>query len=616
MARHCGNHARVNPLIEKVLEFAREAQSLGTAYNLVQYINQTGQLKRYRRDRLIALAEDQNPVSRQRGQIDRDRENMRWLSDSAEEVISMTTRAIDQIRGVSHGIAKADLVAKVTGEAGPKASARVVAVIPANTSISGLLGPRDLAEPLADGRGALWWTVTRILKAKELDLVVLATAEVEATARLLGELAKHPRVRIESFDQDPMANRRASVAIGRRWSRSCWRGGIGNLTAFDEAFAPAATSFILDKHKADAAVVVGADWSLVDPSAIDGIVTRYRAAGGETGTHQMVIVHAAPGLGGCLIERDPVEHLVRGGAAAGPFSSIGALIGYLPFAPQMDLIGKPAAMVPLVAARNLSMRCIADSGWARRVMGDLLAREGADVPLATVVQAFERAGQLVAPSAVTIDLGNESKRISVETVRRVLATLGEAAAVTLSCGDHEADDPTGHPDFSRIVAEAKAGGAMVHVVSTLKPGAAELIRDAGVEVVSVPLVTKAGELDEQAGMAAASFADTVTVGPEGLPNSWVVARLTRRDALYGKLEELYDAWLMRTGACVIDPLAEAIPGERITPLPVPASVVARRDREELVVGPDGSARTPSGRVVPLGGVIEIKSGQAAAAEAA
>lgn len=612
MARHCGNHARVNPLIEKVSAIAREAQAMGPAYDLVQYINQTGQLKRYRRDRLIALSADGDAIGKQRKQIERDRENMRWLSDSAEEVFAMTSRAMDQIRGVSLGSVKADSVAKVTGEAGPKAGARVVAVVPVNTTTGGLDSPRSLAAPIAGGHGALWWTVTRLLAARELDLIVLATAEVGETRTLLGDLAQHPRVRIESFERDPMGERRGSVAAGRRWSRSCWRGGLGNLSVFDEAFAPVETAAILDKHRADAAVLVGADWCLVDPTSIDSLVTRYRAAGSETGTHQMLIVHAAPGLGACLVEQGPIDELARSGASAGPFSSIGALIGYLPFAPQMDLIGKPASLVPLVAARDLNARCIADSDWSRRVIAGVLTQEGPRASLKAVVEAFERAASTHPIAMVTLDLGQAGSWMSMETARRALAMAGEAPAVTLRAQGEATD----HPDFAEIIAEARRVSARIHVVSRLTASAAEALRQAGVDVVSVPLVTSDGELDEDAGTAAAAYVDTIEAGTQGLPKAWVVPRLTRRDSIYEKIEELYDAWLMRTGACVIDALPAAIPGDRITPLPVPACAFERREREELVVETDGTARTPGGRVVRQGGVIEIKSGAQAAAEAA
>jgi hypothetical protein len=612
MYRYCGNHARVNPLVEQAQKLGVEAEAVGTAYKLVQYINQTGQIKRYRRDRLIALDGEADPVERQRRQIERDRENMRWLSDSADELIAMTTRAIDGQRGLVVGETIKDRAAMVTGEPGPKAKARVGVVLAVNTRIGGLDNARDLGEEIASGRGALWWTVSRLLKAEGLDLVVVATAEADRVAILLGDLAKHPRVLVRATAEDPMATRRRSVAAARRWSRSCWRGGIGNLTAFDEAFSPATTAAVMREHNLDAAVIVGADWCLVDPASVQTMVTRYRAAGSETGTHQLMIVHAAPGLGACLIERGPIEELATGGAGTGPFSSVGALTGYLPFAPQMDLIGKPAAIMRSVAARDLGVRCIADHPWARRVMRDILTKDGVIAPLDAVVAAFTREARTAPPSIVTFDLGGPGRWMSAETVERFLRAAGSDAAVTF----RSSGEPADHPGLAELVRSARGSGAMVRVVTHLGNDAGSRLRALEVEVVDVPMVNADGSVHESAGIAAGVLVDGVTIGAEGLPNMWVVPRLTRRDAMYDKLEDLYDAWLMRTGACVIEPLAEAIEGERIAPLPIPAAVMQRREREEIVVGPDGIGRTPGGSLVTLGGVVEIKSGAVAAAEAA
>ena len=617
MSRACGNHAKVNPLVEQAQKIGTQAEAVGTAYKLIQYINQTGQIKRYRRDRLIALDGEADPVGRQRRQIDRDRENMRWLSDSADELIAMTTRAIDGQRGVPIGENTVgerikDRAVQVMGEPGPKAKARVGAVLAVNTRLGGLATPRDLGEEIVGGRGALWWTVTRLLRANALDMVVLVTSEAARTAELLGELSKHPKVRVCAMPNDPMAARRMSVAAGRRWARSCWRGGIGNLTVFDEAFAPAATAAAMREHTLDAAVLVGPDWCLVDPDSIGAMVDRYRAAGSETGTHQLMIVHAAPGLGGCLLEIGPIEELASGGTQTGPFSSIGALTGYLPYAPRMDLIGKPAAIMQSAAARDLGVRCIADNPWARRVTREILSKDGAGVGLGVVASTLAHAACSVTPEVVTLDLGEPGGWTPTESVRQLFGRLGVVSAVTVRASG----EPTNHPGFDEIIAFARGAGAMVRVVTRLGVGVGERLMRLGVEVVDVPMVRADGSVDDAAGLAAGTLLDRVTMGAEGLPGVWVVPRLTRRDAMYAGLESLYDAWLMRAGACVIEPLPTAIEGERIGPLPVPRSARSRREREEIVVGPDGVVRTPGGTLVALDGVVEVKGGAIAAAEAA
>jgi len=53
-----------------------------------------------------------------------------------------------------------------------------------------------------------------------------------------------------------------------------------------------------------------------------------------------------------------------------------------------------------------------------------------------------------------------------------------------------------------------------------------------------------------------------------------VTRFTRRDAIYEEIEPLYDRWTMASGAAVLDPLPEAVAGERIEPFELPK--LARR----------------------------------------
>jgi hypothetical protein len=604
--RHAGNHAKVNPLIDEARRLGEEAQALTTAYSLVQYVNQTGQLRRYRRDRLIALDEHAGAVQKQKRQVERDIENLEWIAEAADEVGAMAAKAGATLRGEAFESRSRDRASAVTGAPGPKAKARVGAVIPVHTATGGIDTRRDLAEPIAGGRGALWWTVARLLRVERLDRVVLVTHEPACVRGMLDELARDPRVAIHETTPDPMGARRRSVAVARRWARASWRGGIGNMTVFDEAFAPAATAAAMERESLDAAVIVGADWALVDPASVAAMVDRYRAAGGETGSHELMVVHAAAGLGACLIERGPIEEPARGGATAGPFSSVGALTGYLPFLPQMDLIGKPAAIMRSPAARDLGVRCVVDTAWARRVAGAVLGTYGVGADLETIVAACEAAISQIDPAIVSIDLGSPGAWIAESAV--VAAVRSGAAAVTLT-------GSTEHPAFARIVAAARDAGAAVHVVTPA--GDAGELRRMGVEVVSVPMISGDGAVDDTALAFAETLAASALMGEEGLPDAWVVPRIERRDATYERIEMLYDAWVARCGACVIDPSAVAREGERIMPLPVPACVRERREREEVIVSADGVARTPGGRVVEgfseraSAGLIELKRGEAA-----
>lgn len=602
---HAGNNTRVNPLIEKTRAIGTQAEAVGAAYRLIQYINQTGQLKRFRRDRLIALDETASPVDKQRLQVERDRENMRWLGDAADELGLLTARAIDTIQGVRGAIKSRDRFAAVTGASGPKASAKVGAVIPVNPDLGGLNSPRDLAADLGEGKNILQWTVSRLLRTPGLDRVILTTHDAARVKALLGDLAKHAMVRIHATEHDPMADRRPGVAAARRWSRACWRGGLGDMTAFDEAFAPAATLAALDAEKLDAAILVGPDWPLIDPVSLGAMLDRYRAAGGELGSHQLMLVHAAPGLGACLLERGPIQEMVDAGAKSGPFASIGALIGYLPFAPQPDLIGKPAAMAPSPAARDLGVRCIADSPAALTMLRSILSRPGAITLTLDEIAGAARewtTSHRAAPEILNLDLGDASgwmdPAIADARIREAAAGCPSLAVTMTAAGD-----PLAHPQWACIVRAAKSAGAAVHLRTSidLEADPVDDLLASGVDVISVDLLTAepaayreltGRETFERAWKRTERLSTRAAQSACGLPEQWIVARMTRRDSEYARQEFFYDHWLMKAGACVIDPLPAAIEGERIAPLPVPACVIDRRARETVTIGPGGEPIAP------------------------
>src|SRR5690606_25881803 len=128
-------------------------------------------------------------------------------------------------------------------------------VIFVDDTLGGLGQQRDLAEPLA-GANALVWTLRRLGACRLVDRVILASADVEATRRLVpdaqgssaprdgggtqiprdGGGTQIPRdgggtqLRIEhvEIDRDLRARRRA-IGAARRFSAACWRGGLAGL---------------------------------------------------------------------------------------------------------------------------------------------------------------------------------------------------------------------------------------------------------------------------------------------------------------------------------------------------------------------------------------------------
>jgi hypothetical protein len=82
----------------------------------------------------------------------------------------------------------------------------------------------------------------------------------------------------------------------------------------------------------------------------------------------------------------------------------------------------------------------------------------------------------------------------------------------------------------------------------------------------------------------------------GRPHPWIVPRITRCDAVYEEIERFHDRWLMVAGSASIDPLPNAIAGQRIAPMPKPKLMVLRDAATRLTILSDGSVpldeRTP------------------------
>jgi hypothetical protein len=627
MLRLHGNHDKVNRLIMRAHELAHKAASLKPAYGLVQHINQTGTLRRYKADRAIHMTEGMTDLERQRRQMERDKSNVEWLRDAAEELAGIFGRAL----AAESGKPAAKTKVSPHSAALPMASARVRACVAVDFGRGGLWTPRDLGATIA-GRTILEATVGRLLRSIELDGVAVLASDVERARVLLGSSAADPRVEIIGTPDSPWRNRGASVGAARLWSRSCWRGGVGGMSIYDEAFAPGPMAKYAGERGLDALVVVGADWCLVDPQLIDEMVRRYRRGGADGGAGQkFLFVQSAPGLGACLLDRSVVDDVARSASKAGPLSSLGALLGYLPMAAQPDPIGKPACVSAGPAARDLGVRCIPDSPERRRMISEAM---GASVHTAGALEVASRVGDWVRAHGrrclETITIETTDARGGRVDVDGVLGLVAAACAGRPDVAVTLRGDPWSHHGWMQLCRGLRERGAAgVHVRTFLRGGAeeAKLLRSAGVDVVSVDVLTT----DERAYEALTGVDAHRTViegmmtllrervsGTEGLVDLWVVPRMTRRDHEYERLELFYDSWLTLAGAAVIDPLPAAIEGERIAPLPVPGCVRERRERSEVVVRADGSAWTPGGVRVELAQVraIELEAKGLAPAEAA
>lgn len=633
LAAH-GNHARVNVLIGKVQSIGEKVRTIQPAYELVQHLNQTGQFKRFRSDRQIHFDDSGSALEKQRRQIERDIVNVEWIAEAASHLRKMLGETERAMRGTAPKLTR-DPEEHGTGQtetADRSVAHRHVAAIIAVDAATGALGSRrDLAAPIADGLNVLQLTIARLVQSGGLDRVVLLTQDPVRTRALVGDegalLGEHRgrvTLQIEPTPEHPLGARRRGVAAARAFAADCWRSGLCGMTVWDEAFDPVTTLDAMARLRIDAAVIVGADWALVDPGLTGEVIGRYRE---DPERRRLTFTQAAPGLSPCVLDRSLVEELASSADRAGGFATVGGLLGYVPMAPILDPVAKPGCVRVGPEVRDIGVRAIADSELRAEMIARAYASGGgaddaAGVSAASLGATLRSVAMDLAsrgPSHLLLELcsgrrtggqlaqlfagtkrGIERQPMAVADAVSLIEQLAEArpdAAVTLG----GAGDPLMHGAWREVVAAASDAGLMVHVRTDLQCDreTAMSLLEGGAGVVSVDLLADTAEgYRTMAGMSSFDNVRENLVamlearsGTDGgrMPSVWLVPRITRCDRVYEEIETFYDRWLAMAQACAIDPLPRRIEGNRIERLPEPLLATWRRSMSELRVLSDGDA---------------------------
>ncbi|MBX3390909.1 MAG: DUF115 domain-containing protein [Phycisphaeraceae bacterium] len=610
---HQQDQARVNRLISRIESHAKDVQAIVPGYPLVQHLNQTGILNRFKADRAIELDGDLAPLERQRRQAERDLKNVTWLADASDELGAMFDCAIASIKtGRPLATDRADtrrLDATVASITVSVARENVHAFIPVDPELSSLGIARDLSKSIAGSHNALQMTLARLARSKKLRGVTLLTSKPDRVRALLGNssgLFGALDVQIAALPDKAGDARRRAIGAARAWSQPCWRGGIANITIFDEAFAPGAMRQAIEQTPSlDGVLLLGADWCFADPENIDRLIERFASA---TDPQRMVFSPAAPGLGACILERALALEFAAQLRANGALGSIGTILGYFPAAPQVDQIAKPACVTVEPAVRDAQLRFVADRADRVHLLASIARRLG-DRWISASAEEVAKIGREVAtavapnPDAVHIQLsaqrvgGAISQPLDLELLRSRLVPLrlGERGlAVTFDGGE-----PLLHPRFEQAATMVRElGASAVHVRTELldENDVARLIAIAS-DVISIDLHADRAEtykrvrgIDSfnQVRERIVKLLEARKTLDDGLVDQWIVPRITRRDEVYGEIESFYDRWIMAAGAAVIDALDAPIEGQRIEPLPIPAIAAKRLEESVIRIGADGS----------------------------
>jgi len=622
-----GDAAGVDRIVKKIHKIRDQVHELEPALALVGYINQKGGLSRFRTDREIALSEELGPEERQTRQLERDRENVRGVKDAARQVRRLLERTDAVLAGTATKItrreeADASDSSGAPGRvgAGSRPAVRVECVVFADPELGPLGTRRDLGAPIMGGDNALVRTLERLAMCRSIDGVRVVTPEPDRIAALIeGPSAR--RVTIESCDAGPLRARTRAVGLARSASRACWRGSLAGMTCYDESLDPVALARVMGACSIDAAVLVGAEWSLVDPSLVDRAASVFR---GDPAHNDLVFSQAAPGLGGCLVSARIASNLGERALAGGVLSSIGSLIAYNPREPRADAIASPQCLPIGTAVRDAGVRVTADTDHGRRAVASVRRALGDRIDTAPATEVADRfagasrSARRAGPGRVVLELCTgrlssgvigRSRRSGMEIDERPLVSLGRARGLIRECVGLREDctlliagsgDPLMRPDALDFVSLGdELGVSCVELRTDLLSAHhdADSIIDSGLGVLSVDVLADTRETYERmTGIdrfesvldRMQSVFDARGVGQGVIPTPWIVPRMTKCDESVGDLRAFTDRWLTVCGVAVIDPLERPIAGSRIAPLPVPSPWDERLGEDVLRVRCDGS----------------------------
>ena len=617
--------AKIDTLVTEVYAVRDAVRPIEPAYSLVQHINQTGALRRFKADREIEM-EQLEDRERQRRQIERDIENVIWTADAASELADQLRGSAAAIRGERE---------KATTDPTPQEvrntveSVRVGAVLFVDPEINGLgLAREDSVVEGVLGGPAVRFTVERLLRAETLDGVVIATGDPAWARERLGALVEHERVRIEAVDEGRLRARTRAVGRARLMSPDAWRGSLGGLSCYDESFEPRLCEEVLGSVGLDACVVVGADWVLVDPALVDAVVRRYRE---RPDAVRLSLTQAAPGLAGILLDRRSIGDIASGVEKASNYATIGGVLAYLPVAPQADPIAKAFCVAVPHGVRDAGLRLVPDTPAGAGLIARIIDRLGdgwIDAEASRIVEAAaDEADRGLPPRHLQLELctgrlsggvfsswmrggmphGVDCERpvLQVRDGVRIIEAFAAGRPDTLLTL-HGVGDPLMHPQVFEIIAAARAAGVgLVHLRTDGLSDAfdGDRLVASGLDVLSVDVLAATPEVYRAVG--GVDRYDEVRTRVEtvlglrgeaaGLPGLWVVPRITRCDEAYEDIEPFYDGWLMAGCNAVIDPIVTAEGGSveldaaaRIRGLPLPALARERLGRETLVVRSDGT----------------------------
>lgn len=544
-----GDASVMNEAVREIHEVRDRAEALQPAFWLTQFLNQTGGLRRAKRDRAIALTSEEATAREVQAQrIERDAENLSWLADAADRMAELLQDTAEE---------KPPAIAKVTT---PDASRKLPAIMWFDPRVGGLNQWRDPLSPVVDQLCMVDITLRTLARCERVSEVVIVATDIEAAEAVASRAPSGLRVTVRASTAG-IGDRRRAIGAARAFCPSSFRGGLASLTAHDEAFDPVAALAVVEELDAPGALVLGADWALLDAGLTDRVAERLLA---DIESRHVAFAQVPAGLAACSLAKPAIAEIANN-LEAGPVASIGGLLAYTPHVPRPDPIAREICVTLDPAIRDLGRRVIPDSDDRRAVLLPAM-REAANGSTLTGALGELYATAPQRPTHLRAVLGEEPDD---DLRQRVLAFARGAgdAAITLDC------ERCGFTTFADELARAlhDAGAAAVHVRTPMGWGQDEIDRllASTVDIISIDATDP-------------NFPPPLEAFPEapghGIRTPWIVPRLRRNEAMLPTMLEQYNTALMEFGAATIEPNA---PGDadRLVPLPLPRTARERLDRE-------------------------------------
>lgn len=632
MLKHQQDQRRVGKLIEKVNAGRDEVMKMRDAFTLIEFVNQIAVLNRLKRDRVISLRSDgADPVERQRLQIERDIENVRWTRDAARAVAQQLRDTLTVLRGEmpKQTSDRPDGEDMLSGGRGSVTRDRVHAMVLADPEQGGLGVARPLGVKMlpdrAGGFNVLQTTIARIDRSEQIDGITIVTPDAEGVRALLGSLPLRHKLDVVEVNAHTLRSHTARVGAARMQSSSSWRGSLGMLCVYDEIACPELFAHVMSKRQIDAAALVGGDWAMVDPKLVDETIDRVRRQDNEK---RIAFSQACPGFGTMVVDINTMRSLAdasRRDSRRNPLATLGALLGYLPTAPQADPIVRGVCVQIDPELRDAGVRAICDSASRFEAIRNTFA--GVDEPISASASVCVQALQCskpTTPSTLILEtctgrlVGGDWgrwKRGSLEAVERQPIALGAAHTLIRSlCAAREdasivfdgVGDPLMHPGAIDLIALAKEDGAACVELRTdlLREGIDEhTLIESGLDVLGVDVI--ADRADAYASLTGVDAFTRVydrlqtiydTIASSDAP-IWLAARMTRCEQTLDQIESFYDKWLLLTGAAIIDPLPAFVQNQRIAKLTIPEQRRKQLERDIMRVRCDGVVVDHNGHAI-------------------